>query len=277
MRSQICKLSALVLCVSLLLGTAARAAEPEPVTRGGFVQALYEAHLTYFEETPAGGDAAAWAKEAGIVKGFADGQLRLEEPITRAQAAVMLYRYAGTLTEQEPAPQESALDGYEDGAEVPAWCRNEVSWTVVWDMWFSGSSSRLGAGETLTAAECEMLVQAVHQAGMPLEEDWENSNTSSIVTLKLESASTDGAVLRMENRGEEPLVYGADYGLYRMINGGWYMLNSNMAVIAIAYTMEPGGSTELKTYGQLSPGEYRFAKHVTVGAESCLLTVDFTV
>ena len=39
--------------------------------------------------------AAAWAVEAGIVSGFSDGSFQPQADITRAQVAVMLYRYAG--------------------------------------------------------------------------------------------------------------------------------------------------------------------------------------
>ena len=84
-------------------------------------------------------------------------------------------------------------------------------------------------------------------------------------------------VFRLENAGKEALVYGADYGLYRKINGGWYSLNSSQAVIAIAYTLRPGGSVELKTSGLRAPGDYRFTKGVTVGTEKYLLAADFTI
>ena len=39
--------------------------------------------------------AVGWAVEKGIVKGFSDGSFHPKETITRAQVAVMLWRYAG--------------------------------------------------------------------------------------------------------------------------------------------------------------------------------------
>ena len=39
--------------------------------------------------------AVAWAVEEGIVQGFSDGSFQPKDNITRAQVAVMLWRYAG--------------------------------------------------------------------------------------------------------------------------------------------------------------------------------------
>lgn len=265
----------LVLCLSLLGAAAPQTTETKNVTRGEFIRALYEVHENLFKTEFTDDTAVAWAQEAGIVKGFEDGQLRLEEPITQSQAAVILYRYAETLAVPQPVAEDT-LAGYEDVAEVPAWCRDEVAWAVANDLWFSGSRF-LGANKTLTAADLEVIVQAVHQLGMPLEENWTDINTCDTVTLKLESISTDYVVFRLENKGEQFLVYDAAYGLYQEINGGWYSLNSDQAVIAIGHTLGAGDSVELKTYSSLAPGNYRFTKGVTVGTDDYLLAADFTI
>lgn len=277
MKKLIRRVLALALGACLALGTAAYGTEPETVTRGDFVRELYAAHQARTgaaQDT----DAAAWASGLGVLRGYGDGQLRLEEPLSRAQAAVMLYRYAGTLAPIQAAP-EAALAGYADAPSVPAWCRDQVAWAVESDLWFSGSSRHLGAGETVTAEECEALLAAVYQNGMPLEEDWSDISTGGAVTLDLKSASAGGAVCVLRNAGQEALTHGADYGLYRRINGGWYQINGDMAVIAIAYTLEPGGSWEFTAgaSGPLPAGSYRVVKHVTGERESCRLAVDFTI
>ena len=109
------------------------------VSRGAFVDALYDAHVAHggtpvvSEGSPApfrdvGSwspyfEALCWAKASGIAGGYSGGTFRPDAPVTRQQAAVMLYRYA----------QVTDLDG---GAAPARSCRRIRT----------GTRSRTGAG-----------------------------------------------------------------------------------------------------------------------------------
>lgn len=289
MKQQIWKMLTLILCFSFLLGTAAHAAEAETVTRGAFVQALYEAHQSRFQTDSENESAVDWAQAAGILRGFGDGQLRLGDAVSRGQAVVMLHRYAKMLVPVQAAP-EDALENYGDAASVPAWCRNEVAWAVAGRLWFSGEE-RLEAAGPLTAEECDMLLKAFYQNGMPLETDWTDCNTCETANLTAE-VSDSAVTVTLCNEGTDWLFYGADYGVYHKVNGSWYQLNADWAWIAMGYELEPGKTAAWEIYtvdgtlGQLPAGEYRVTKsfqhmdsaHEPVkGQEHCLLAVDFTI
>ena len=102
-----------------------------PLTRGQLVAMLW----ALLDRPPGpGGDAPfsdtpawlatplAWAADAGIATGYADGTFRAGEPVTRAQAARLLHRAAGEADVSElPAPELS---------DVPPWVTEAVRWLV---------------------------------------------------------------------------------------------------------------------------------------------------
>ena len=51
--------------------------------------------------------------------------------------------------------------------------------------------------------------------------------------MELQQCTTTGAVVVLQNAAEETFSYGADYGLYRQVNGGWYQMNKEMDTIAV--------------------------------------------
>ncbi|WP_295580446.1 immunoglobulin-like domain-containing protein [uncultured Oscillibacter sp.] len=262
-------------------------AEEAAVTRGVFVQSLYAAHEVRLEgEEPAepatAAEAVAWAAELGVLQGYGGDILALDAPITRAQAAVMLYRYAGTLAPPPETPAD-ALAGYGDAGEVPGWCRREVGWAVAGDLWFSGSAARLGIGDGLTAAECQILLEALYQGGIPLADGTE---PESCATADLTAEPSAGAVtVTLHNQGTDYLLYGADYRLYQRINGGWYHRSAHWGWTLLAYSLGPGERSAWEL-AALPAGEYRVEKAVyhmdgrsreTKGTEPCLLTVEITI
>lgn len=85
-----------------------------------------EAGLTY-PDCKAGSwyaKAVAWGTEAGILKGYDTGDFGPNDPITREQMALMLWRYAGS-------PKTSAdLDKFVDGKSVSDWVYPAMEWAV---------------------------------------------------------------------------------------------------------------------------------------------------
>lgn len=109
-------------------------------------------------------------------------------------------------------------------------------------LWFSGSATELRAAESVSWEELAVLTQLLFQGGMPAAA---LSAAPEGLTMELQQCSTTGAVVVLQNAAEETFSYGADYGLYRQVNGGWYQLNEEMDAIAIAYELAPGESREL--------------------------------
>lgn len=71
------------------------------------------------------GDAVTWAVENGIVEGYSDGTFRPDAPVTRAQLAVLFYRFAGAAS-----TDTAALKPFPDDGKVPAWACKELAWAV---------------------------------------------------------------------------------------------------------------------------------------------------
>ena len=74
-------------------------------------------------------DAIWWAKLTGIVSGMSPSTFAPDDPITRAQLAVILYNYTqqfapGSLTET------GSLTGFPDAGSVPSWARTAMAWAV---------------------------------------------------------------------------------------------------------------------------------------------------
>lgn len=74
-------------------------------------------------------DAIWWAKLTGVVSGMGPSTFAPDDPITRAQLAVILYNYTkqfapGSLTET------GSLTGFPDAGSVPSWARTAMAWAV---------------------------------------------------------------------------------------------------------------------------------------------------
>ena len=74
-------------------------------------------------------DAIWWAKLTGVVSGMSPSIFAPDDPITRAQLAVILYNYTqqfapGSLTET------GSLTGFPDAGSVPSWARTAMAWAV---------------------------------------------------------------------------------------------------------------------------------------------------
>ena len=295
MKKRLSRLLALTLCACLLPGAAARAAGTEPaVTRGQFIQQLYDAHQAR-NGNRSTTDPVVWAASLGVVQGYADGSVRADEAITRTQMAVMLYRYASMTSLKTLIPRvlpPDILDGYTDAASVPAWAEQQVRWAVFKGLWFSGSATRLGLGDKVTRAECETAVMAVYFGGSELETDWDNYNLAADAKLTVDSYSADKVAISLQNSGAEWLNCEEDLRLFRKVNGGWYLLNFHEIDQTTGYIARPGTSkTWERTFWSgiqvsLPVGEYRAAQRTqraltpyssSVYRTECRLSADFTI
>lgn len=92
-------------------------------------------------------EGVAKAVAAGVVKGYADGSLRLQEPVSRVEALVLLSRCLPELEKLRDAASFS---------DVPAWASADLARLSAAGL-ISGQGGVLGARETITAEEVRAL------------------------------------------------------------------------------------------------------------------------
>ncbi|THF83310.1 S-layer homology domain-containing protein [Cohnella fermenti] len=69
-------------------------------------------------------EAAAWAGEQGLANGYSDGSFGADDPITREQLAVILWRYAGS-----PSGSDG-LNGFADRDRASGYAAEALAWAV---------------------------------------------------------------------------------------------------------------------------------------------------
>ena len=68
--------------------------------------------------------AVAWGTEQGLLHGYGKGRFGPNDPITREQLAVMLWKYAGSPT------SNSGLNGFQDSGRVSGYALPALQWAV---------------------------------------------------------------------------------------------------------------------------------------------------
>lgn len=97
-------------------------------------------------------DAVSWASAEGVVTGYGDtGTFAPNDPVTREQVAVMLWRQAGSPTVAQD------LSGYADQASISSWARTAFEWAVAEGV-FQGNDGALRPGDRITRAELATVV-----------------------------------------------------------------------------------------------------------------------
>lgn len=74
-------------------------------------------------------DAIWWAKLTGVVSGMSPSTFAPDDPITRAQLAVILYNYIKQFA-PESLTETGSLTGFPDAGSVPSWARTAMAWAV---------------------------------------------------------------------------------------------------------------------------------------------------
>ena len=149
----------------VLAGTAKSAFSPdEPLSRAGFLDALWRlagspavAEGSRFADVPPASrafPAVVWAEERGLVTGTAPGLLDPDAPVTREQAALILYRLEGL------PPPETAGDPprFPDLERISPWAAEGVDWAVSAGL-LAGTGRGLEPGGALTRAQAVVLLR----------------------------------------------------------------------------------------------------------------------
>ena len=145
-------------------------------TRGAIVSILYrlagspETGTAAFADVKEGAwyaAATAWAAENGIVSGYSDSRFGPEDPITREQLALILYRYAEHLGHGYEARAD--LSGFSDSPSVHAWAYQAVSWANSEGLLNGRTATTLAPGETALRAEIAAILMRFCQGIAGLE------------------------------------------------------------------------------------------------------------
>lgn len=132
------------------------------MTRGMLAQALYRlegepeaASGASFPDVKGGAyaDAAAWAAGAGIINGYDDGRFGPDDPVTREQAAAILWRYAGS-----PGASTAGL-GFRDADRVSGYAVQALRWAVENGVVNGRSGGILDPNGYATRAEAAKILQ----------------------------------------------------------------------------------------------------------------------
>ena len=114
-----------------------------------------------FTDVPAGkyyAGSIAWAAKTGVVTGRSDELFMPEDTITRAELAVMLYRYA-KLLKLDTAVSGSELNGFADSGSVAGWAAEGMSWCVKNGILQGKNGGILDPRTNVTRAEVSVMLQ----------------------------------------------------------------------------------------------------------------------
>lgn len=99
-----------------------------------------------------------WARENDLVTGYSDTQFGPNDPITREQMAVILYRYADYLgLDTDTGFMQDKYYDFEDYQTVSRYATNAMSWCVNHGV-INGSNGKLNPQGTATRAEVAQIL-----------------------------------------------------------------------------------------------------------------------
>ncbi|MBQ6263628.1 MAG: S-layer homology domain-containing protein [Clostridia bacterium] len=97
----------------------------------------------------------AWAASKGIIKGYPDGTARPNAPVTRAEIAVMLARYASL--RELTLPASPRTDAFSDAGSFKSWYSAEAETLRLAGIFGGDSARRFNPGSNATRAEVAAL------------------------------------------------------------------------------------------------------------------------
>ena len=100
--------------------------------------------------------AIAWAKQSGVVNGYADGTFHPDQAVTRQEFACMLANYAKKFDKSYEAPSADAMDEMSDAAQVADFAKTSVAWAV--ENGIIGNSGYVAPGANIIRADAACMV-----------------------------------------------------------------------------------------------------------------------
>lgn len=100
--------------------------------------------------------AVAWAATAGVVRGYDDGRFAADDPVTREQLAVLMYRFAQSLGRATQG--RASLSAYRDASAVSGYAQEAMSWAVAAGLLQGRGGGLLAPGGITTRAELAVIL-----------------------------------------------------------------------------------------------------------------------
>lgn len=144
-----------------------RSEEAQPLTRAAFAVMLHTAQgspvvnyamdFSDVSQDAPYAEAIRWAASEGLLSGYGDGRVGPDDPVTREQLAVILWRQAGS-----PMLMDyPGLSAYSDVGEISRFAQPALAWAHQKGLVPAGG--RFGPGDVAVTAEAERMMQAVKQ------------------------------------------------------------------------------------------------------------------
>ena len=186
-----------------------------------------------FLDVPAGAwyeDAALWAAQDGIISGYGSGLFGSNDPVTREQIAVILWRYAGS-------PSAADSQDFADEADISGWAAQAVDWARTNGIINGRAGNRFEPGISATRAEVATILSNYAQTE---QEGPSGSEERNILVAYFSVPETDGA--------------DAVASASRVVENGQVM--GNVEFIAQAIQEETGGDPFAIETVQTYPGTH---------------------
>lgn len=103
-------------------------------------------------------DAVRWAVSVNIVNGYDASAFGPDDPVTREQLAVILYRYA-QYKGQNTGTGVAALNGFDDASQVSAWAVDAMGWAVSGGLINGTGGNALSPGSNATRAQVAVILE----------------------------------------------------------------------------------------------------------------------
>ena len=102
-------------------------------------------------------DAVAWAESLGIVKGYDNNLFGTNDPVTREQLVVFLYRY--TMFKGRDTGASSDLSRFEDAGQISDYALEAMKWAVAVGLMYGRDEGILDPAAPATRAEIATVIQ----------------------------------------------------------------------------------------------------------------------
>ena len=155
----------------MMNGMSAESFAPESqFSRAQMAQILYNlegrpayAQATYVDVPQDAWYAAAirWAMQSGVLTGYGDGRVGPNDPITREQFVVMLYRYAEKKGYDTSARAD--LSGFADADAISAYAHSALAWAYASGIVNGTGAATLSPGGTATRAQSAAMLMRFHK------------------------------------------------------------------------------------------------------------------
>ena len=112
-----------------------------------------------FEDVQSGqwyANAVSWGKDSGVIKGYSSSSFGPDDPVTREQVALMLYRYARFSGIDTSARAD--LSGYADSDQLSDWAEDAMQWAVAMGLFVGHGKGVLDPSGNATRAQVAVLL-----------------------------------------------------------------------------------------------------------------------